>query len=90
MEGKAISKNAAFVSSSVSTSSQWNFSHLRIMHSILFLRLVRKWVQVFKNGLNKFCLKAVFDKFYLVHSRILCPKWKLQKDLIIDKLVLYF
>ena len=50
-----------------------------------------KWDKVFKSGPSKFCerqllknlkgyglfnfLKAVFHKFYLVHSWILCPKY---------------
>ena len=46
------------------------------------LTVINKWVQVFKNGPSKICgdhipsnfLKAVFHKFYLVHSWILCPK----------------
>ena len=62
-------------------------------YSITLKNLTIQWVKIFKNGPSKICgrhplknlkeyLKAVFCKFYLVHSWILWPKypWKIRTD----------
>ena len=63
-----------------------NATNLKAELDILKLTLFNQqyiWDKVFKNGPSKICgrqplksfLKAVFHKFYLVQSWILCPTW---------------
>ena len=45
---------------------------------IIFSAFKINWDKVFKSGPNK--IKAVFHKFYLVHSWLLCPNCNFSKD----------